>query len=404
MADEASRGPLAVLWASKGLGPGGAEQLLVSAARTHDRAKVRAEAAYALAWKDHLAPLLEGAGVPARSLGVRSGADPRWVWRLARLVRSGRFDVVHAHSPLVAAAARLAVRSMRPRRRPAMVVTEHNTWRTFGWPTRLANAVTYPLDDARIAVSDDARQSIWWRGARDRTEVLTHGIDLAEVRREVARRAELRTEWGVEPGEVVIGTVANYRPEKAYADLFAAAGEVLARSPRTRFVAVGQGPLAHEVAARHKALGAGDRFLLLGYRPDARAVLGACDAFVLASHREGLPVALMEAMALGLPVVATRVGGIPQAVEDGVSGYLVEASDTAALAERLITVAADDGTRARVGEAARAASARFDASLATRRIEAVYQQVAPRARRRRPIGPQPPRPPDVSASSRWSRR
>ena len=121
-------------------------------------------------------------------------------------------------------------------------------------------------------------------------------------------RAGMRAELGLEPNEIVIGTVANYRAQKDYPTLLAAAADVIGRGLAVRFVAVGQGPLHDEIHARHEELGLGYRFLLLGQRPDAVRVLAACDVFCLASKWEGLPVALMEALVLGLPVVATRGG------------------------------------------------------------------------------------------------
>src|SRR5690606_27997930 len=108
------------------------------------------------------------------------------------------------------------------------------------------------------------------------------------------------------------------------------------RGRPVRFVVVGQGPLADELAAHHERLGLGRRLVLAGYRPDAVDVVAAGDVFCLASRHEGLPVALMEALALGRPVVATRVGGIPELVTDDVEGVLVPPDDADALAEAVL--------------------------------------------------------------------
>jgi glycosyltransferase involved in cell wall biosynthesis len=124
--------------------------------------------------------------------------------------------------------------------------------------------------------------------------------------------------------------------------------------------------------ALHARLGLGDRVLLLGRRDDAVRVLAACDVFTMASDNEGLPVALMEALALGLPVASTAVGGIPEAVTDGVEGLLVPPKDPEALTDAIARLTGDDELRAAMAAAARRAGERFDIRTAVTRIEQVY--------------------------------
>jgi glycosyltransferase involved in cell wall biosynthesis len=368
---------LRVLWLIKGLGPGGAEQLLVSMAGARDRTVAEIEVAYVLPWKDAFAPALAEAGVSVTCLGVTNERDPRWALELRRLMAEGRYDIVHVHSPYVAGVARVVARSFSPRKRPRVVTTEHNAWATFALPTRVLNAATSPLDDATIAVSQEVRDSMpGWR--RRRTEVVVHGVDITAVRAAASARAEMRAELGIEPGEIVIGTVANYREQKDYPTLLAAAADVIGRGAPVRFVAVGQGPLHDEIHARHDALGLGDRFLLLGQRPDAIRVLAACDVFCLASRWEGLPVALMEALVLGLPVVATAVGGVAEAVADGREALLVPPGRPRELADALARVATDESLRAALARAALERGASFDITRATRRIEALYREITAR--------------------------
>ncbi|MBA2283777.1 MAG: glycosyltransferase, partial [Acidimicrobiia bacterium] len=208
--------PIRVLWLIKGLGPGGAERLLVSLAASLP-ADIRPAVAYVVAAKDQLVPELEDLGVDVRLLG----AGRPWLLDLRRAVVGGGFDVVHAHSPLLAAAARVVVRTIRPRRRPAMVTTEHNAWPTFAWPTRLVNGITAPLDDLTLAVSSEARDSMSPR-ARDRCEVLLHGVDIERIRAAAPERGRVRTELGIGDDDVLVVTVANYRAQKAYPNLLAA--------------------------------------------------------------------------------------------------------------------------------------------------------------------------------------
>ena len=210
----AHRRPLRVLWLIKGLGPGGAERLLVNLARVIDRDAVTPEAAYLLAYKDQLVAELADAGVASVCLHGASAGDVRWAARLRRLVVDHSIDIVHIHAPYPAAVARPVLRALG-RRRPAIVYTEHNAWGGYGRVTRWANAATYPLDDARMAVSADAQASIARRW-RAETEVLVHGIDLDLVGTYRVGRARARAELGVDNDTILVGTVANLRHHKDY--------------------------------------------------------------------------------------------------------------------------------------------------------------------------------------------
>jgi glycosyltransferase involved in cell wall biosynthesis len=317
--------------------------------------------------------------VTVHPLGVAGDRPGAWLWRLDRLLRTLEPDVVHFHSPLMAGTGRLLVLTRPRRRRPHLVTTEHNAWPTFARPTRVLNALTWPLDDAHLAVSEEVQESVRPYFGAPRTEVVVHGIDLAEVSRARDERARVRRELGVADDEVLIGTVANYREQKGYPELLEAARTVLDAVPNARFVAVGQGPLEAEIVDLHRRLGLGDRFVLLGYREDPERVLAACDVFVLASRYEGYPIALMEALSLGLPVVATAVGGVAQAVSDGENGLLVPPRRPGDLAGALVTVTSDADLRARLGAEAAATGARYDIALSVRRIEAIYEELAARS-------------------------
>jgi L-malate glycosyltransferase len=368
-----------VLHVIKGLGPGGAERLLCSAVAAGDRRAFDYDVAYLLPWKNHLVGELTALGVRAHCLNTADVRDPRWLLRLHRLLRAGRYDVVHVHSPLVAALVRPLVRSAG-RDRPRLVTTEHNGWAGFAPLTRRLNAATMGLDDAGFAVSREVLESMSPR-RRHGVEVVTHGLPLAAVRALRAERGAVRAELGFAAEEIVVGIVANYRRQKAYPDLLAAARIVLDANPRVRFVAVGQGPLEQEVLREHARLGLGDRFTLLGYRPDAVRVLAGCDVFTLSSHWEGFPVALMEALALGVPVVATAVGGIPDGVTDGREGLLVPHGQPEKLAEALTRMASDDQLRAMAATAAARRGEDFDITHAVSRIEATYAHLMTGRRR-----------------------
>ncbi len=379
--------PARVLWVIKGLGPGGAERLLCAAARAHDTERFHIECAFVLPWKDHLAEELEQAGVHTNCMS-RTRSDWRWPLRLAALVRDGDWDIVHVHSPLPGSVARVATRTMRGADRPKLVSSEHNRWATHRGPTRWLNSLTSRWDARSFAVTDEVRASMSGPVTK-RAETLQHGIDVDAAAKASAGRTAVREELGLDPDEVVVGTVANFRPQKDYPNLLEAARILADRDVPVRFVAVGQGPQEAEITNLRNRLGLADRVILTGFRDDALRVMGACDIFTLASQWEGLPVALMEALALGLPVVATNVGGVGEEMHDGVDALLVRPRNSTALADAIERMVTDRSLREQMSAASIERAADFEAQRAVERIEAVYTELAPAAVST-PAAPTPP--------------
>jgi glycosyltransferase involved in cell wall biosynthesis len=309
--------------------------------------------------------------VRTRCLDAPRAEDPRWCARLRGLLAAERYDIVHVHSPVPAGLGRLAVRTLPRARRPRVVSTEHNIWPSHNRATRALNATTFPLGDAWLAVSDEVRASIPAR-LRERVEVVVQGLVLADVERGPESRAAVRAELGIAPDEIAIVTVANFRSTKGYPDLLAAARLLVDRGLPLRFVIVGQGPMETEIRARRAELGLDDRVDLLGFRSDAMRLLTGCDLFALASHYEGFPVAIMEAMAVGLPIVATAVGGVPEGVRDNVEGLLVPAHRPDLFADAIEALVRDPARRATFAAAAARRGGEYDITHAVKRTEAIY--------------------------------
>lgn len=259
--------------------------------------------------------------------------------------------------------------------RPGLVATEHNRWQTHRVPTRLLNRVTGRWDDVDFAVTEEVRRSM--RGASGhRAVTLRHGIDIADVSEALAQRESVRAELGLGADDFVIGTVANFRAQKDYPNLLHAARLVTECGLPIRVVAVGQGPQEAEIRALHEQLGLGDRVVLTGFRRDAVRVMAGCDAFTLASQWEGLPVAVMEASALGLPIVATAVGGIAEEFTDAADALLVPPRDSVALAAAWERVATESSFRARLAAASLERAPDFSVSRTVAEIEAAYGRLA----------------------------
>jgi glycosyltransferase involved in cell wall biosynthesis len=205
-------------------------------------------------------------------------------------------------------------------------------------------------------------------------ETLYHGYDPTTLRRGEPVDG-VREALGIPPDAPVVGTVANFRPHKGYRHLLDAAARVRDAIPEVRFVLVGLGPLEGEIRRRARELDLGETVVMAGYREDVGEVAEAFDVFTLASVYEGLSIALVEAMALGKPVVVTEAGGLPEVVEDGKQGLVVRRGDPPALADGILALLRNPDLRTRLGESGRDRAAQFDIRRAARRVQAVYEKL-----------------------------
>lgn len=371
--------PLRVLLVIKCLGYGGAERLLVDMVATVDRRRFEYEVAYILRDQDALVPAIRSGGTPVHSLHAARNADLRWMAALRRLLVKGRYDVVHFHLPYAAAFGQPIVASLPRSDRPGVVYTEHSLWDRAKLVNRVLLRGSMGSGERLVAVSQASYEALP-ESLQQRATTVVHGVDLSRSDSLIARRAELRglvrSELGVEDDEILFMTVANLRPEKGYDVLLEAAKAIVNRDPPIRIAAVGRGPLRDALRTRHMELGLGDRFQFLGQRDDVLELLAGADAFVLASRHEGLPVALMEATSVGLPIVASGVGGIPQVLEDEVGALLVPPGEPGVLAHTMMRLASDPELRLRLGCQAKLRSSMFDIAEASRAVGDIYVQVA----------------------------
>jgi glycosyltransferase involved in cell wall biosynthesis len=358
----------------KGLGRGGAEQLLVSAAPYLDKERFQYEVAYLLPEKSALVGELRTAGLPVRCLHGERGTG--WVSRLRRLVRETKIDVVHCHSPYAAIGARVGLAGPK---RPRIVYTEHGVWDFYRAATYWGNVLTFPRNDYVFAVSEYMRSSIRYpRPLRflkmPPLETLYHGLDLSAVEHWPSSDG-VREELGIPEHAPVVGNIANFRIQKRHNMLLRAAVLVRRAIPDVRFVLVGVGPLESRLRQLSRELGLDRTVVFAGRREDAPRIAASFDVFVLPSGWEGLSIALLEAMAIGKPLVVTRVGGITELVRHEREGLLVHPDDPPALAKGIVTLLEDRSLAERLGEGARQRAAVFDIRKAVHREEEVYAQL-----------------------------
>lgn len=315
--------------------------------------------------------------VEAERLGARTVNVPRMtdrralvdVGRFVRLVRSLSPDVFHAHLtwPLACDFGLIAAHLARV---PAVVATHQLHLEVPGKRARVVPRLVWLGVDRHIAVSESVARSL-----REELQVQARKITVVPNGVPLDERADGRSAIPEENAPSVVLTIAQLRAHKGHEYLLEAAREV----PNARFLFVGDGPERDRLEALSRSLGVHDRVEFLGFRSDVRELVRQCDLFVLPSLDEGLPLAVLEAMMVGKPVVATRAGGTSEAVLDGVTGIVVEPRDVAALADAVRTVLADPELAARMGAAGRVrARSRFSADAMGDAVAGVYEELLDR--------------------------
>jgi glycosyltransferase involved in cell wall biosynthesis len=364
-----------ILLLSTSMGMGGADQQLLSAALgLRDRGhEVRIVSLTPLG---EMGARARAAGLPTESLEMRRGfADPRGLTRLVRLVRAWRPTVLHSHmlhANLMARACRLFAPV------PAVVSTIHNIYeggrlRMLGY--RLSNRLVDHVTIISQAAAD--------RFIRDRIvpatllEVVPNGVDTERYRAvPPGTRERLRQSLGLGT-EFVWLAVGRFEEAKDYPNMLRAFARVRAEHPAAVLLLVGRGSLQAETHALAASLGLDGRVRFVGTREDVPEFMTVADGYVMSSAWEGMPMVLLEAAAAGLPIVATGVGGNPEVVRDGTTGYLVPPADDQALgAAMLRLMALPEGERRAMGARGRDEVRRhYGLARVVDRYEAVYREV-----------------------------
>lgn len=287
--------------------------------------------------------------------------DLRALFKLIRLLRREKPDIVHTHTAKAGTLGRLAALVALFGRKTALYHTFHGhvfhsyfsplKTRLFIMIERFLGLFTHRL----IAVSERTKQELVEYGIApaDKIAVIPLGLDLDRFARCEQHRGELCRELGLPEGAILIGLVARLVPVKGVHHFLQAASRVLAEAPGTYFLIVGDGELRAELEAQAAELGLGQRVLFLGFRQDLSRIYADLDIVALSSLNEGLPVSLIEAMSSARVVVSTAVGGVPNLIRDGETGFLVPPQDPEALASAFKRVLADRGAWPEIGARAR---------------------------------------------------
>ena len=360
-------------------------------ARGHDTLLVHGSVSEGEASFAHLGA---GAGLPMLAIPtlgrrISPAADAATLTALIRLLFRYRPDVVHTHTAKAGALGRVAAllyNRLQPRARRCAVVHTFHGHVFSGYFNAAASLLIRSTEgvlarctDRVVVISRRQQEEIvrTFRVARhDRTALVELGLDLEPLLALPVAGPGLRPALGIDPGAIVVGYVGRLVPIKDLATMLDAVAAARASVPGLVLVVAGDGPERPRLQARAAELGIARAVHWLGWTEDLGAVYQTMDVCALSSLNEGTPVALIEAMAAGRPVVATSVGGVPDVVEDGRAGFLVGPRDAGALAAAIGRLARDAEARRRMGEAGRSAVAtRFGHERLVDDIERLYRQL-----------------------------
>jgi glycosyltransferase involved in cell wall biosynthesis len=327
--------------------------------------------------EDSMAYVAEQHGVPERYVDeLRRELSPRHdtaaLLALRRILRERRPDVLHTHAAKAGAVGRLAALASGRGRPPARVHTFHGHVLRGYFGRRRERAFTLAeralaRTSALVAVSPEVRDDLVALGVApaDRFTVVRYGFDFPEPAIGVER-----------PDGFVVGYVGRLTAIKRPLDLVRALGELVDRGVDATLVVVGDGEERGAAELLAADLDLAERCRFVGYQRNVADWYGRFDAFCLASANEGTPVAAIEALAAGVPIVATRVGGTPAVVDDGETGFLVELGDNAAIGERLAVLARDSELRERMGRlGAERMRERYGVERMVDEVERLYERL-----------------------------
>lgn len=361
-----------VLEVVQSLGVGGLEKVAAILALKCDKERFEFIVC-CLGPKGAVALELEAAGIRVLSLDKESGFDLGLSRRIARLIKSEKVDILHTHNQRPQFYGALAAWLARV---PAYIHTRHSKNEPDNYKNMVLSRFAGRFADKVVCVSDEVYryESEKLRAPACKLTVVKNGIDTNRFIKDPATGAAIKGLLGIGAGTKVVGTVGRLAKVKNQAMLIDAFAQLQKSVPDSRLVIVGGGPLEQELKMRAGQSGAGGSIIFLGERKDIPALLGMLDVFVLSSLSEGSPVVLLEAMACGLPVVATRVGGIPELIKDEVSGLLVPSQDLAAMSAALSRLLTDEPLRGRISEANRKrAVEEFDVKRMCREYVGLYE-------------------------------
>ncbi len=356
-----------------GVNPSSCSRLFADWIPLHDSSRFQVDVV-GLRPRDAAGAFLEKQGITVHY--IQEGKfSPKNITAIADLAARGDYDILHLHGYSSANFGRLAARKIGIR----SIVHEHAIL-----PVQphqyVADWLLRNRTDVAVAVSNAVKAfMIHGRSIpEEKIEVIWNGIDLEHFQNVPAERVQhFREQHGLPETGTIIGTVTRLREEKGNAYLLEAAAEVLRHEPEVTFVLIGDGPLRDTLQQQARDLGIAEKVLFTGFVSDIQAALAALDIVVIPSLREGFGLALVEAMAAGKPVVATKVGGMIELARHERSALMVYEADSPALAQAILRLLQEPELAQQLADQAREDSGRFSIGENVRSLEALYERLVP---------------------------
>jgi glycosyltransferase involved in cell wall biosynthesis len=361
-----------VLHIIKSLGRGGAETLLPETLKLHDRSRFEFHYVYFLPWKNQMADELVAAGGKVTCIAARGNISMLLsVRKVVTYIRQHRIDILHAHLPWSGILARYCgLLTSLP-----VIYTEHNKQERYHVATRLLNLSSMNMIDVLLAVSHDVALSVKRHkpNLKATLRTISNGVNTEAFDRRRFNATEIRRLFSIPDKAIVIGSIAVFRDQKRLDTWLRLAAEIIKSRDDVHFILVGDGPNNAKLRALSEELKIGHHVHMPGLQTEVRPFLASFDIFMMASLFEGLPIALLEAMAMECAIASTDAGGIKEVVRQGIDGLLCsvdQVDDLLLLVGRLLD---DADLRRNLGLAARVRiQSQFDMRFMVSELEEVY--------------------------------
>lgn len=368
---------IGVLHIIKSLGRGGAEMLLPETLRLHNKERFDFHYIYFLPWKNQMVESLQHYG--GRVVCMNANNNVEIILRrkeIEKYIRTNNIRLIHAHLPW----AGILARWVGKRCGIPVVYTEHNKQERYHIGTRVMNLLTMNLLTRIIAVSDDVASSIYKYKPRLKVPVQTivNGVNVDHFNRRSFTDTSIREKFNIPTDAPVIGTIAVFRFQKRLDLWMDLASQILQRHPDAHFIIVGDGLLKGELIRKRASLGLEKRIHMPGLETEVRPYLAAFDVYMMSSVFEGLPIAMLEAMAMECPVVSTDAGGIKEVIRHDVDGLLCPVEEPQKLVEYAgFLIGRHDAREKFAAQSRRRVTEAFGMQKMVQALEDIYVKIAP---------------------------
>lgn len=362
-----------VLHIIKSLGRGGAEMLLPETLRLHDKVGFEFHYAYFLPWKNQMVESIRDQGGKVICFEANNNVVLMMKVRVvARYIRENKIQLVHAHLPWAGILARLVGKLTGV----PVIYTEHNKQERYHFATRFINLFTMDLLSTVVAVSADVAESIHRHKPRLDVPVRTilNGVNIDTFYKPRFIDQNVRQKLSIPTDSLIIGTIAVFRFQKRLDLWMETAATIVQQFKHVHFIIVGDGPLKNELLQKCSALGMEDRIHFPGLETDVRPYLASFDIYMMTSLFEGLPIALLEAMAMECPIITTDAGGIKEVIRHELDGLVCRIDEPEMLAKFAYSLIQSPELRMRYGKQARKRVAEdFSLEQMVGKLEALYR-------------------------------